>query len=200
MATGDRSRRLEYPLLTRGAFGAHFRPSWSSALASTTSFRMMAVIATFGGFAGGDQCLVLGFQPFVEAHGDKRWQVERLAQVRAVATNEALAAPGTGLAGHGRQAGEARRLLGRELAKFRHVGEHGDRGCLADTWDTQQDRQAFGERGVGGNEFTTQAIDGGDLAFELLEPLHGLPLQERDPLGLGAVEAGGAIAHQSPPG
>jgi hypothetical protein len=59
--------------------------SFAGRFARMMSFRMTAVMATFAGFPGFDQCLIFGSHIDVEAGGDEGWHVESLSEYGAPA-------------------------------------------------------------------------------------------------------------------
>ena len=65
--------------------------SRSGAFASIASLRMMAVMATFGGFTAAIKGLLSGLHIGVEADRDQAWHVEGLAEVSASRAGETLA-------------------------------------------------------------------------------------------------------------
>ena len=92
-----------------------------------------------GGFSGSPEFVVDCPEVRVEAHGDKGWHVERVAQVFASALecrgsekdpgdrfpDARLAIPLSGLARHGCQTGEARHLFAIHGSDLWHLDQHG---------------------------------------------------------------------------
>ena len=140
-----------------------------------------------GCFAGGAQSLVLGLNHGVEADGNERRHVERLAQRSTAATDEALGAALDGVARHRREAGEARGASVLEGAKLGHLDQHGQRGGLADAGDADQDVEAGLQGGIGGERRVQGSVDRGELALDLAQTRSDLTLEQRRAVRVVAV-------------
>jgi len=123
-----------------------------------------------GGFAGSDEGLVGGLEVGVEANGDEGRHEQRVSQRGAAAANEALAAPLTAVACHGRQACKAGGEFVFERAKLRHVDQQGERGGLAEAGDRGENVEADLKYLVGLKALAQGGIGGRDLSLDLLQP------------------------------
>ena len=74
------------------AFGVQFWCSRSRTFARMVSLRMMAVIATLGGFSDSGEGLVFGPHVRIEPDRDQGRHIERLAQMSVFGANEMFAA------------------------------------------------------------------------------------------------------------
>lgn len=120
--------------------------------------------------------------------------VERLPDIGASASDEALAFPLTGLAG---EAGERCGLLVLAAAKLGHCGDELIGGQRSHAGDAGEDLVPAGECCVGGDEFGDLGIERFDMPTDLLKPLPTLALEQGDGEVFLAVLERGPVTHQA---
>ena len=100
-----------------------------------------------------------------------------------------------GVAGDGREPGEAGGAAVLKGVELGYLDQQGQRGGLA-PGDAGEDVEAGLQLGVAHEEGAQGGVEGCDLALDLGQALDRLPLQEYRMAGMLAVQRGGPVLHQ----
>lgn len=151
-----------------------------------------------GRLTGGDEGLILGLHVRVKAGRNQGWHVEGLPEMGAAAPDVSVGAVLSRVASDRSEAGKACDALVVDRAELGHLDQHSQRSCLASSWDADKNVEAGLQLDISPAKGPQGGINGGDLSFDLAQPLIGQALEQGCTMDMVPVGCCNAVVSAQP--